>query len=143
MAFIETEELTSLLEAPCNELKPLEPFPFRSNRISHGIQFQHFLILFPFYPEYKNIQRLYTFNLLTHKWGSVKLENAPEILENTDNYKILPSNRLELILIGCHKTIHARASANLFAQSVTVTTKKTLGWIGARISGGIKPFALL
>ena len=69
--FTMTEELTSILEAPCPELKPVEPFPFKSHRISRGIRFQHYLVLFPFYPEYKKLQHLYTFNLLNRKWGSV------------------------------------------------------------------------
>ena len=143
VAFIETDDLKSILEAPCQELKPVEPFPFKSNRISHGIRFQHYLILFPFYPEYKKCQHLYTFNLLTHKWGSAQLRNSPEILENTDNFKILPDNQGGFILFGCFKKIHARASGNLFDQSVTVTLKKVLGYIAAQNYQGKKRLVLL
>jgi len=137
MALI-TEDLSSILEAPCKELKPVEPFPFKSNRISRSIRYKHYLILFPFYPEYKKCQQLYIFNLLTHKWGSVQLIDSPEILENTDNYKIL-SDYYDggFVLVGCYKTFQAGQTGNLFSQSQAATLKKALGCILVRIDEGM------
>jgi len=131
-----TEELTSILEAPCRELKPADPFPFKSNRISRGVRFQHFLILFPFYPEYKKLQHLYSFNLYTRKWGSVELRNSPEILENTDNYRVVSDDENGFLLVGCYKAFQANTTGNLFFQSQAMTFKKTLGYIKAKIDQG-------
>ncbi len=132
-----SNELDSILKSPCREVKPLEPFPFKSNRISRGVRFQHYLIFFPFYPEYKKSQHLYTFNLYTRKWGSVQLINSPEILENTDNYKVASNERNGFILFGCYKAFQANTTRNLFFQSQTLTLKKTLGQISARIDQGM------
>ena len=129
-------ELASILKSPCKELKPAEPFPFKSNRISRGVMFQHFLFFFPFYPEYKKCQHLYTFNLYTRKWGSVQLINSPEILENTDNYKVVSDKKDGFVLFGCYKAFQANTTGNLFFQSQTMTLKKTLGRISAKIDQG-------
>ncbi len=141
------QELTSMLEAPCRELKPPEPFPFKSNRISRGVRFQHFLILFPFYPEYKKLQHLYSFNLYTRKWGSVELRNSPEILENTDNYKVVSDDENRFILVGCYKAFQTNTTGNLFFQSQAMSLKKTLGYIKAKIDQGtlqnIEPLNLM
>ncbi len=126
--------LTCILEAPCHEVKPVEPFPFKNNRISGSIRFQHHLILFPFYAADKECQCLYTFNLLNRKWGRVELRNAPKILENTDNYKILFDNTDGFLLFGCYKDSQGDQKASLFNQS---PLKKTLGWIQVKIVQGI------
>ncbi len=139
-----TDEITSLIEAPCKELKPIEPFPFKSNRISRGVRFQHYLILFPFYPEYKKLRHLYTFNLLTRKWGSVQLRNSPEVLENTDNYKVISNENDAFILFGCYKAFQGNTTGNLFFQSQTMTLKSNLGRILAEIDQGtiFDPFVI-
>ena len=126
----------TITQLPCEEVTPTEPFPFKSARISRGIKFQHYLIFFPFYAEYKKCQHLYTFNLETLQWSSVELRHSPEILENTNNYAIVPYLENEFVLFGCYKTFAAARTNNLFSQLQTAVVNKTLGFINAQITKG-------
>ncbi len=126
----------TITQLPCEEVKPIEPFPFKSNRISRGIKYKHFLILFPFYADYKKCQHLYTFNLETLEWSIVELKSSPEILENTSNYTILPYEENSFFFYGCYKTFTAARTNNLFSQTQTVVLNKVAGLIKVQLDRG-------
>jgi len=126
---------SEIIENPCEEIIPANPFPFKSNRISRSIKFLHYLIFFPFHVEYKKCKHLYTFNLQTLEWSSVELKNSPEILEITNNYTVSIYLENQFVLFGCYKTFAAARTDNLFSQSQQATLKTILGFIEAKFSG--------
>ncbi len=123
----------TISQLQCKEITPYLPYPFKSNRISHGTRFQNHLILFPFYVEYKKCQHLYSFNLKTFEWSSLKLENSPEILSTTDNYSIKPYEENQFVLFGSYKTFTAAQTGNLFDLPQLTGTKTVLGFLNAKI----------
>jgi len=120
----------------CKEITPYLPFPFKTNRISRGTRFQNHLILFPFYVEYKKSQQLYTFNLKTFEWSSLKLKNSPEILTITDNYSIILYEENKFVLLGSYKIFTAAQTGNLFSPPQLAGLKTVLGFIHAKVDNG-------
>jgi len=125
--------LNTTNQLSCKELTPSTPYPFKTNRISRGTRIENYLILFPFYTEYKKSPHLPIFDLKTLQWFSITLQNSPEILAITDNYTIVPYTTNKFVLFGGEKIYSAAQPGNLFSLPQLTGVKTVLGFVRAKV----------